>query len=168
MFSTRTRIQVCNRYGSRTENIEFILVFPLLLRACIGYETNVSCIRIWIPNRKCWYCIGFRTILCIRTRILMCCGYGSRIENVDFILAFVLFLHTDWDDESDAKPKMLILYWLFHCFCVHAWDMKPKILILYWFFVLFLHPAAAPRSPRRPPGPPLGTLIAFFLIFELY
>ena len=86
---TRTTIQVCNRYGSRTENVEFILVFVLFLRACIGYETNVSCIRIWIPNRKCWYCKRFRILLSIRT--IMCCGYGSRIENVDFILVFVLF-----------------------------------------------------------------------------
>ena len=64
-FCTETRIHLCNRYGSRienvefilvfvlfsahglgwwigceTENVDFILVFSLFLRSCMGYETE--------------------------------------------------------------------------------------------------------------------------------
>ena len=31
--------------------LHIYILFSLFLRAYIGYETNVSCIRIWIPNR---------------------------------------------------------------------------------------------------------------------
>ena len=83
-----------------------------------------------------------------------------------FYLFLYCFLHTDWDDESDAKPNMLILYCFFTVFALPASDMKPNMLILYWFLYCCctrrssggIPPAAGGRAPR----PPLGALIALY------
>ena len=71
------------------------------------------------------------------------CATDMDQESKMLILYWFLycFLHTDWDDESDAKPKMLILYWFFDCFCVACIGYETENIDFILVFALFLHPA---------------------------
>ena len=82
-FCTETRIHLCNRYGSRIENVEFILVFVLFsahgLGWWIGCETeNVDFIWVFLTvsafmhgiwNRKYLFYIGFLYYFCTPRRL---------------------------------------------------------------------------------------------------